>query len=297
MKGKVFNIQPYSIHDGPGIRTVVFLKGCPLRCIWCCNPESQSMKNSVYYIEKFCQKCGRCVNACENGEVTIENGKIMVDRSKCDEKMQFVNACHNEALKKIGEEKTADEVIEQVKRDSQMYEVTGGGMTLSGGECLMQPEFAFELIEKAKENGIGTYIETCGFCDQSDLMKALSMVDGIYYDIKIVDSQEHKKYIGVDNERIIQNACMIADNEKVVFRLPVIPNITAKEKNIYDVAMLLKEMKRDKIVIIPFHELGVDKYKYLNLSYTYEAGEYEIDKIMKEVKDKLKSYGIEAISS
>ncbi len=291
-KGRVFNLQRYSIHDGEGIRTVIFLKGCPLRCQWCCNPESQNKSSELFYIKKFCQRCGGCIEVCKQGALRLIDHEVTIDREKCIQCFNCVEACRNEAMQRVGEDYTPSEIIERVIRDYPMYEVSGGGVTLSGGEALSQPEFALEILRLAKENGIDTMIETCGACKTPTLLEVLEYCSKIYFDLKIINNEMHKRYIGTDNLLILNNARKVADNSKIVFRLPVIPGITGSIDNINDVIDFLKEINRDEIILVPYHELGVEKYSYLGRTYEQLDETSSIDAYIEGVEKIFMSQGI-----
>lgn len=190
IRGKIFNTQHYSIRDGHGIRTVVFLKGCPASCVWCCNPESQGYDFDLYHVERFCAGCGRCEQVCPNSAISVVDGKAEIDREKCRKCFSCVDICHADAMQKMGTEVTVDEVIKEVMSDAPMYETSGGGVTLSGGECLTQPEFALAILEEARMNGISTCIETCGVCRKDVLVKAANLCDEVFMDLKIMDPEK-----------------------------------------------------------------------------------------------------------
>lgn len=237
-KGRIFDIQKFSVHDGPGIRTIVFLKGCFFRCRWCCNPESQ--------------------------EFGIQ--EMMVDGK----------------AKQIGRDVTAEEVLEQIRKDRPYYRRSGGGVTLSGGECLFQPDFAYALLRGCREEGITTAIETTGAADFSVIEKLLPEIDYILMDIKHMNPIKHKEYIGQDNVKVLENAKRISDyGANVTIRVPVIPGFNDSEKEIFEIAKFAKSLKNVKRMhLLPYHRLGRDKYTGLTRDYL-------LDNILPPTMDKM----------
>lgn len=290
--GHIFNIQHYSIRDGRGIRTVVFLKGCPARCLWCCNPESQEHDFDLYHIDRFCVGCGRCAQACPNRAITISDGKAHIDRTKCHKCFSCVQACHTDAMQKMGTDATVSDVMKEVMKDSLMYETSGGGVTLSGGECLVQPEFSLAILREAQENGIGTCIETCGVCRKDVLVEAADLCDEVFMDLKIMDPEKSKHFIGIDSRTILENAAAIAHLPWVYFRIPLIPGINDDEGNLAALASFLKEVKNPRIKIVPYHVLGVDKYTRLGREYKWTRTNKGINEIAKKAQGFLEAQGI-----
>lgn len=291
--GKIFNTQHYSIRDGHGIRTVVFLKGCPARCVWCCNPESQGYDFDLYHVERFCVGCGRCEQVCPNSAISIVDGKAEIDREKCGKCFSCVGVCHADAMQKMGDEVTVDEVMKEVMADAPMYETSGGGVTLSGGECLTQPEFALAILEEARMNGISTCIETCGVCRKDVLVEAANLCDEVFMDLKIMDPEKSKRFIGVDSTSILENAAAIAKLPWVSFRIPLIPGINDDEENLQALADFLKESGNPRIKLIPYHVLGVDKYPRLGREYEWVRSSKGIDEIVKKAQAFMEERGIE----
>lgn len=291
--GRIFNVQHYSIRDGRGIRTVIFLKGCPARCVWCCNPESQGFEDDLYHVKPFCAGCGKCAAACEHGAIRIVDGKAEIDRAKCVKCFRCVKFCRADAMQRMGREVTVGEMLREVMRDSAMYETTGGGLTLSGGECLCQPEFSLNLIKAAREHGVGSVIETCGVCDQEVLKEAADLCTGVFMDLKIMDPELSKRYIGFDSTKILENAAAIADRSWVRFRIPLIPDINDTEENLTALAAFLKDHGRSAITVIPYHALGVDKYARLGREYHYEGDGKAVDACVERARAVLEGLGIE----
>ncbi|HEY9765381.1 MAG TPA: glycyl-radical enzyme activating protein, partial [Chroococcales cyanobacterium] len=256
----IFDIQHYAVHDGPGIRTLVFLKGCPLRCAWCCNPESQSPGVELRHSAFHCRGCLRCREACEKKAVTAD---LSFDRSlclDCREKL-CVEACDFSALARVGREMTVEEIVEIVSLDIPFYRNSGGGVTFSGGEPFFQPAFLLELLKECKRRGIHTAVETCGFAREEDLFSFLPLVDLFLFDLKIADPFEHFRLTGVSNELILKNLEIVAKSSPLLLRLPLIPGGTDSEENLSSIAEQAKSLGITSVCLEPYHSLGVEKYR------------------------------------
>lgn len=274
--GTIFNIQKFSINDGPGIRTVVFFKGCPLKCTWCANPESQEPRLQILWDEKKCLHCNNCVLSCPTLAVKNLNGKISVDHKKCSgagicsKRGICIEKCTGHALKPEGERKTVDEVLEVVMQDLPFYEESGGGVTLSGGEATMQPEFAIELLKALKANNIHTAIETTGFSSPAIFHRIIEHLDLLLFDIKHWDETKHKEKTFVSNVPILRNMKYAIDAGKEVLpRLPVIPNYNNALDDARGFVRRLKEVGARKVQLLPFHQFGENKYNMLGREYEF----------------------------
>lgn len=269
--GIVFNIQKFSVNDGPGIRTTVFLKGCPLKCIWCHNPESQSIKREIMYNAAKCVNCHLCESKCNSGAHLFEDGVHLYLRDKCTACGEC-SVCLSGALEIVGEEKSVDEVISEVLKDKVFYENSGGGMTLSGGEPMYQFEFAKALLEKARENSIHTAIETCGFAPSEHYKEILPLVDLFLFDYKESSPEKHREFTGVSNELILENLKLISSlGGKIVLRCPIIPGCNDTEAHLSAIADISNSV--DGIIEInvePYHPLGMNKSKMLGRDYALE---------------------------
>ena len=271
MKGVVTNIQRYSIHDGPGIRTVVFFKGCPLSCLWCCNPETQSFNPEVEFIISLCQQCGKCVRLCPRQAINVdlfceENQKI--DRKLCTVCGDCVSVCPNDALKMTGEKWNVKDIVELISKDMAFYRRSGGGVTLSGGEPLSQPKFAYQILRECYKLNIHTAIETCGFAAQEHYKKILSFTNLFLFDIKHLDKNIHRKLTGVTNENILKNLFWLAtQHANIILRLPLIPEMNMEDEEVIEIAKLALDLKINEIHLMPFHQMGKDKYRYLGRNY------------------------------
>ncbi len=259
-KGCVFNIQKFCLHDGDGIRTCVFLKGCPLRCIWCHNPESLDKEPSLSFDRHKCSSCGKCLDMCPARK--IENGILKINREKCLKCGRCAQVCLNDANEIIGREMTADEVMEEVLKDKMFYDSSGGGLTVSGGEPSYQADFTLELLSLAKEEGISLAVETCGIGSLDFYKNAADLGTTFLYDIKALDPVRHRELTGADNGHIMSNLSYLMDRgADIIIRLPLVPDCNDRDEDIAMVATFLNENKgRYRYAeIMPYHSLGVGK--------------------------------------
>jgi choline TMA-lyase-activating enzyme len=277
-KALIFNVQKYNVYDGPGIRTIVFFKGCPLRCKWCSNPEGLERKFQVMVKSDSCIDCGRCVEVCPVGIHKMNaEGRHYADRSidcvgcrKCEE------ACFQSALSVVGEEKTISELLGIIEEDRMFYQTSGGGVTLGGGEVTMQPEAALSLLQACRQEGINTAIETCGYTKLEDILKIAEYVDLFLFDIKHIDPERHCELTGVRNERILQNLEeLLRRKYNVHIRMPLLKGINDDRDEIDRTIKFLmpyREYKNFKgIDLLPYHKLGVGKYRQLDKEYPIEG--------------------------
>jgi pyruvate formate lyase activating enzyme len=263
-KALIFDIQRYSIHDGPGIRTLVFFKGCPLRCKWCQNPESIGREREIAFFANKCIGCGECAKACPRGAIVFEEGK-RINRALCDRCGKCTETCYAEALMAIGKEYDVPSLLDVVERDRPFYRQSGGGVTVSGGEPTVQISFLLEFLKASKAANLHTVMETCGMCAWERLENLLPFLDMVYFDLKLVDPEEHKLLTGSDNRRILDNARRLLDNTvEVVFRVPLIPGITATEENLSKIRNLLGKFNQDRVHLLPYHKMGESKLERID---------------------------------
>lgn len=266
--GVVFNIQKFSVNDGPGIRTVVFLKGCPLHCKWCANPESQSTRVQILWDAAKCLHCLHCVSTCHQKALSASDGTIQPDDAACIGCLHCVGECPAHALKAEGATKTVEEVVRVCLQDFPFYEESGGGVTLSGGEALMQPDFSMALLKELKANGIHTAMETTGYASATVFCKVAENVDLFLFDIKHWDRQKHIDGTGVSNELPLKNMKQaILLGKEVLPRLPVIPGFNDSLEYVKGFAARLKEVGAARVQLLPFHQFGERKYDMLGRPY------------------------------
>ena len=269
--GVIFNIQKFSINDGPGIRTVVFFKGCPLHCKWCANPESQLAKIQILWDKKKCLHCHHCLEICPSKAISLKDDNIFIDTNKCTLCKQCINTCPQKALTSEGEIKTVQQVLDIVLQDEVFYEESDGGITLSCGEFLMQTQFAEELLIAAKEKNLHTCCETTGFCTPEKLQHIIQYIDYILFDLKHWDSQKHLEGTGIDNKLILTNMkYAISTGKKVLPRIPVIPKFNDSLEDAKRFCEVLHDVGSNQCQLLPFHQFGENKYHLLNKKYAYE---------------------------
>ena len=270
-EGVVFDIQHYAVTDGPGIRTLVFLKGCPLRCAWCCNPESQRRGPDLRHSAPRCRGCFACEAACPGGAVSREGGRPVFDRARCcpADPWACVEACPQGALSRVGEAMSADRVMARVAADRPFYDNSGGGVTFSGGEPFAQASFLRGLLERSRSLGIHAAVETCGCADASDVAACAELVNLFLFDLKSADPACHEALTGASNDRILRNLRFLSANypDRLLVRVPLVPGFTDSPENLSGIAGLLVELRVTRVELMPYHELGRDKYKGLARPY------------------------------
>ncbi len=270
----ITNIQGFSIHDGPGIRTVVFFKGCPLSCQWCANPECLSGTPQMGFIETLCTDCGTCLEICTNKAIRSSKGEQRIDYSRCKSCGDCRDHCYYGALVRYGESMTVAEVWDAVKRDKTFYDNSGGGVTVSGGEPLLWATFVRELFELSHQELISTCIETCGLADPEALLEVIPVTDHFLFDLKHMDPDTHRKYTGQSNSQILRNAALVLEHgADVIFRHPLIPGVNDSIGNIAATAKFLTSLGKNaiRLQIMPYHRVGQSKYKALNIMYLMEG--------------------------
>jgi pyruvate formate lyase activating enzyme len=266
MKGIIFDVKRYAIHDGPGIRTTVFLKGCPLQCQWCQNPEGIEPGPEIFVRQKRCaEDCDACVSACSQGAISKVGNSIEIDREKCDFCGKCEDACVYEALEIVGREVTVAEALVEMERDRVFFDESGGGITFSGGEPLMQFDFFLALLAEIKKRNIHVTLDTSGYVPFKDLERVSDKVDLFLYDLKIIDDEKHKEYTGVSNRIILENLRKLAERGKpVAVRIPLISGVNDDDQSIQLLTEYLRSLKNIKdISLLPYHRGGCEKYRNL----------------------------------
>lgn len=270
IKGTVFDIQGLSVHDGPGCRTLIFLNGCTLNCIWCSNPEGISRKPLPMHFQSRCISCDKCIEQCPEGAIKRLEGELFIFRELCltCKNTNCISVCYTDALKLSGYEITISKLLKIIQRDRQFWG-SEGGITLSGGEPLLQIDFAEEILKQSHQSYIHTAIETCGNIPYQNFSKVIPYLDWIFYDLKHFDSEKHKEATNSDNLLIIENAKRLTKefNGRIIFRLPLIPQYNDSPENINSIISFLKEVGITEINILPLHHLGREKYKSINREY------------------------------
>jgi len=260
----IFNIQHFSLNDGPGIRTVVFFKGCPLNCMWCHNPESKSSTSELAYYSNRCTCCGKCADVCPQNAHSFLSDVHSINRQNCNLCGKCVENCNFQALEILGKQYTTDEIMYEIKKDD-MFFTDGGGVTFSGGEPYMQYDVLYELLKKCKQIGYSTCIETSGYTSKDNIIKTSEFMDYFLYDCKEINVDNHIKYVGKSNKIILENLSVLDDVQaNVILRCPVIPKINDYEKHFINIAELANKHSSIKsIEIMPYHPLGISKSEYI----------------------------------
>lgn len=299
-KGLIFNIQKYSVHDGPGIRTLIFFKGCPLACKWCSNPEGIKAVPEISYKKDRCitlEKCGLCVQSCpENAIIADPDGHASIVRANCPDCLQCTEACPAQAIETMGRWMTVDEILKEVTADETFYKRSHGGMTLSGGEPLLQADFVIKLLQQAKSDGLETAIETTGCVPWAKAKPVFSLLDYIHMDIKSVDPEKHLQNTGHDNQLILENftkLCSEFPDKPIVVRTPIIPQFNDTIEELQAIVDFVNEVgkknTRLQYELLPFHNFGSNKYEYLGKPYQFKGAKNMDKNFAKSLRLQLKS--------
>ena len=294
-KAKIFEIKRFAVHDGDGIRTTVFLKGCTLKCVWCHNPEGISFKPEVAYYSNKCVGCGECVSVCPSSAHKISESGHIFDRSLCIGCGKCAEACLGRALVFYGQEMSVDEILPVLLEDRDFYENSGGGVTLSGGECLAQADFCRELLMRLKEQGINTAVDTCGFINRDAIDKVADYTDKFLYDVKAFDFDVHKICTGYSNEKILDNLRYIDSlGKKIEVRIPYVPEYNSEQ--IEKIAEFLSNLKNLTAArVLAYHNYAGSKYESLDMENTMPKVELPSESDLDKAKEFIRSYGVEVI--
>jgi pyruvate formate lyase activating enzyme len=272
--GVIFDIQRFSVHDGPGIRTLVFFKGCPLACLWCSNPESQRFDPELLVDPSKCVACGGCTDVCPHGAVRLEANRLSYDRVRCVACGGCVDVCHAQARTMAGRRVTATEVLVEVLKDAPFFENSGGGLTLGGGEPLAQADFAREILTACRAKGIHTAVETCGHMPWATLETAVPWTDLFLFDLKHLDVIKHGTHTGGDVELILSNLQrLVAAGARAIVRVPVVPGFNDNSDDVRAIAAHVDSLGIAELHLLPYHRLGQNKYRFLSRQYEFTGGE------------------------
>ena len=295
----ILEIKGNSLDDGPGIRSMVFYKGCPLSCVWCHNPESKKATVEISFDAKICIDCGSCRDVCPKDALS-RNNRFYIDRSKCDLCFLCVDTCPSGALDRVGTPMSVDEIVKKILPDKPFFDTSGGGVTLSGGEPTLYMEFTSQLLKSLKQHNVHTLLETCGFFDLKRFMETLyPYLDTIYFDIKIIDSIAHKKYCGVPNEKILDNfiqlsSITVKDGKILLPRVPLIPDITDTEVNIRGIASFLKKLNIEDAALLAYNPLWHEKSDKVGVDDPYKSSKVMTSFTDKSIGEKCKSIFMDA---
>lgn len=294
MEGMILKIDRCSKHDGPGLRTVIFLKGCPLRCQWCSTPESQHREPQLLHQETMCIQCGRCIESCTEKALKMTPDRVKVDTDRCTLCGKCVDACLNYAIKIVGKKMKLDEVYKIIDRSRQFWNRMAGGVTISGGEVFHQFEFTKAILMKCHNNSIDTNIETSAFTSEKNIREILPYLDHVCCDIKHMNEKKHIKLTGVSNKVILNNIKLISNKKDLIIRFPIIPTCNDSEDNIIETAKFVKNLgkKFNKIELIPYHQMGNITYKRLGYAYLLENIPEVTKEFMYTVRNNMLDFGV-----
>lgn len=295
MKATIFNIQRYSTDDGPGIRTTVFFSGCFLHCLWCSNPESQSNRPQVAHNNSLCTRCGRCIDACSLQAIALSDNGVTIDRKSCNHCEACIVVCADRALKIFGKQISSAEIIDEVSKDAMYYWNSGGGVTVSGGEPMVQAIFVGEFLKHCKQLGFNTALDTSGYFNLTEEEEVvLAHSDLVLFDLKHMDSYRHKEITGVPNELILENAKKIAAKSiPMIIRIPLIPDINDSEDQIrYTAAFATGLPSVTEVNLLPYHRFGESKYEMLDRMYELRKLESPHAQHLAQLKNIVNSFGL-----
>ena len=272
LAGLTANIQHYAVNDGPGIRTTVFMKGCPLRCKWCHNPEMIDPHLGIWYRQMLCTSCSKCIEVCSESAIEGFGDERVIDRNACNLCMKCVEVCPNHAMAAVGEQITVENALKEIRKDEIFYRRNNGGATLSGGEPLLQAHFVTELLKQCQDHLVHTVLDTCGYSSWDTMSKAVEYADLILFDIKHMDAAKHKWGTGVSNELILENARRLAKTNEMWVRVPIIPGFNDTEGELRDIAEFMLFNSLHNVDLLPYHTYAEGKYKMLGRQYELALG-------------------------
>ena len=292
--GIVFDVKRYTLHDGPGIRAAIHLKGCPLFCWWCHNPESRLTMPQVLFRGERCIACGACVDACPKGAVSLSAGALLTDPDLCSGVGACADTCPSGAKELCGKETSVDDVMTQILKERIFFDQSGGGVTLSGGEPLYQPDFATALLKECKRHEVHTAVDTCGFVSPSVLMEAAALADLFLYDVKHMDPEKHREYTGVDNEVILSNLAALGETGALIYaRIPFIPGVNTDENNMRSAGAFLRKVRGvAKVNLLPYHGAAEDKHRRWNVEYKLKGLRAPSEDALKQAAAILEGFGL-----
>jgi pyruvate formate lyase activating enzyme len=295
LTGLIFDIKRFSIHDGPGIRTTVFFKGCPLSCQWCHNPESQAADVERIFRSNRCVRCGACLVACAAGAISPNGQSFRIDEKKCTLCGACAEACYAEAREMVGRQMTVPDLMREIQRDVVFYDQSGGGLTISGGEPLMQPQFLVALLRAAKEAEIHTALDTCGFAPWKTLEATRGYIDLFLYDLKPMDDRRHRKATGVSNRVILDNVQRLSElGHDIILRVPLIPGLTDSEENLRRLAAFAGGLPHlVGVDLLPYHGTAADKYRRLGKEYAASGIEPPTEADLGRIQHRLTEQGLQ----
>ncbi len=294
-QGLVYNLQNFAIHDGPGIRTLVYMKGCPLSCSWCSTPQTQRRAHDLIHIEVQCDGCGDCVGACSAGVIEVsETGELSIARDDCTYCGDCVEACPEQALEIAGDYMSAEDLFREVEKDSAFFRRSNGGVTVGGGEATMQYGFVTEFLRMCKEHYIHTAMESCAFVRWENLAKLIEHLDLLFFDVKHMDPDSHRELTGVPNGPILENISRASSLKPLIVRIPVIPGKNDSDENILATAEFAAGLGDEfmRVELLPYHTFGSQTYGRLGREYTLEGIEPPSDKHMTRLTTLIESHGV-----
>lgn len=293
LEGLLFDIQKFSLHDGPGIRTTVFMKGCPLRCEWCCNPESQRSNSEIMTVDKECIQCGHCIQTCPKGAISVGDGLRSIDWEKCDYCLKCAEVCAFGGIVTTGRYYTCDALLKEIQKDQVFYKTSGGGVTFTGGEPLVQWEFLLTMLQRCKAQKIDTCLDTTGYAPWWILAKLIPYVDLVLYDLKHLDDDRHQERTGVSNRIIIENLIKLTESQRVWLRVPLIPGYNDSRGHVKRIGEFAENLGVEKISLMPYHCWGEQKYERLGRTYPSKDILVPTQDDMENIKTYLRDCGVE----